>query len=148
MNRQTIKLSAIIFATREKVWETLLEDNNYRNWVSVFMPGSYAEGGWGEGNKIYFKAPDGNGMVSMVKKHKPNEIITFEHIGILNNNTEEYDSEESLKWKGTKETYSVNQNTGKTELFIEHEIAEEYAVWFGETWQKAIEKIKEMAETN
>ena len=82
---QKIKLSIDIQAPKEKIWDVLLEHNTYRQWASVFHPGSYAEGDWQQGSKVFFKTPEGDGMVSLVNIHTPCEIISFKHLGVLKN---------------------------------------------------------------
>ncbi len=58
--------SIVIKAPKEKVWNTMLEDDTYRKWTEPFAPGSYYKGDWSKGSKILFLAPgekgrDGNG---------------------------------------------------------------------------------------
>ena len=44
MEKQTFKIT--IDAPREKVWDVLWSDDTYREWTSVFSPGSRAETDW------------------------------------------------------------------------------------------------------
>jgi hypothetical protein len=85
-------------------------------------------------------------MVSRIKLHKPNEIITIEHYGILKNNVEDLESEEAKKWSGIHETYRLEPKGSGNELFIDMDIDEEYYEWFKTTWEKAVEKVKELSE--
>ena len=41
-----LQFSIEINAPKEKVWDTLWQDENYRKWTSVFMEGSFAESDW------------------------------------------------------------------------------------------------------
>lgn len=146
MKKETLKLSIDIAAPRQKVWDVLLQDETYRIWTSAFHPGSYAEGGWDEGSKVYFKTPEGDGLVSRVLIHKPNDIISFEHINVLVNGKEDGEHKEAAKWKGLTETYRAADQQGGTHLKIEQDITPEYADHFNTAWQKALEKVKELAE--
>ncbi|ELR71209.1 hypothetical protein C900_03013 [Fulvivirga imtechensis AK7] len=146
MKKQTLKLSIDIAAPKQKVWDVLLQDETYRLWTSVFHPGSYAEGGWDEGSRVYFKGPEGDGLVSRVLVHKPNDTISFEHLNVLVKGKENRDHPEAAKWKGLTETYYVTEQPGGTHLAIAQDITPEYAEHFNDTWQKALKKVKELAE--
>ncbi|WP_187263908.1 SRPBCC family protein [Pontibacter beigongshangensis] len=148
MEKQTIKLSTEINAPKDKVWDVLLQDTSYRTWTSVFHEGSYAETDWREGSKVLFKTPEGDGMVSRILVHKPSEIISIEHLGILKNGEEVFDDEVVKQWQGFKETYQVSGANGKTELAIEQDTAPEHFDFFCTAWEKALQKVKELAETN
>lgn len=136
-----------IKAPKEKVWDVLLDDKSYREWTSVFHPGSYAEGGWEKGSKVYFKAPEGDGMVSIVEEHKPEEVITFHHVGVLKNGVEDYQNEELKNWKDFRETYKVKSTgDGGTLLMIEQDITSDYFESFSDIWERALQKVKELSE--
>ncbi|MEO8512536.1 MAG: SRPBCC domain-containing protein [Ignavibacteria bacterium] len=149
MPKKKLNVSIFINAPKEKIWSVLLDDETYRKWTTPFMEGSYADGNWEEGSKMYFKGPSGEGMqgmVSRIKLHKPNDVITIEHLGILKDNTEDYESKEAKKWGGSDETYRLESKDSGNMLYIEMDIDEEYLEWFTATWQKAIEKVKELSE--
>ncbi len=147
MSKKQLSLSIDINASKEKVWDVLLQDETYRKWTSVFCEGSYAEGSWNEGSKILFKTPQGDGMVSRIILNRPSEIISMEHYGILKNNIEDYESEDVKKWANSKETYKLESNgANKTKLTIEVEIADEHYAWFKETWLKGLDIVKELSE--
>lgn len=148
MEKQKIHLSILINAPKEKVWDVLLQDSTYRQWTSVFSPGSYVETDWKQGSKALFKNGEGDGMVSRVLLHKPNEVITLEHLGILKKGKEDPENEEAKNWQGLQETYRVRSQNGQTELTIEQDIAKEHAEYFTATWKKALQKVKELAEAN
>lgn len=142
------KLSKIvqINAPKQKVWDVLLDDATYRQWTSVFSAGSHAVGGWDEGSKVHFKNGEGRGLVSRVKVHKPAEIITLEHIGLLDKDTEDFESDEVKKWAGSLETYRVSESAGQTQLDIEMDVIPEYEDFMNKTWDKALALVKDLAE--
>jgi uncharacterized protein YndB with AHSA1/START domain len=148
MEKETLVLSTLINAPREIVWDVLLQDKTYRQWTEVFHPGSYAETDWQQGSKVLFKTPAGDGMVSKILVNKPNEVMSIEHLGILKDNKEYFDTEETKSWQGLKETYRLKTAGEQTELIIEQEITEKHAEWFRTTWEKALQKVKELAETS
>lgn len=147
MERKTIELSISIAAPKAKVWSVLLEDETYREWTSVFHPGSYAETDWKEGSSARFLGPEGMGMVSRIDVHRPEEIITLEHLGIVKDGVEDYESDEVKSWSGLTETYRVREVGDTTHLEIEQIIGAEHFDWFQSMWEKALVKVKELAES-
>jgi hypothetical protein len=144
---EKINFSAIINATKEKVWKTLWEEENYKNWTAVFAEGSTVEtDNWKEGSKVLFHDGKGSGMVSKVAANRPNEFMSFEHLGMVNNGVEDTTSEKVKEWAGAYEDYTLKGTNGKTELIVEMDISDEYKDYFMKTWPQALEKIKEIAE--
>ena len=88
-----LHFSIVINATKEKVWNTMLNDDTYRKWTEAFAPGSYYKGNWNKGSKILFVGPGEKGemgMVSRIKENKQYEFISIEHLGIIQNGKEDY----------------------------------------------------------
>lgn len=141
-----LNFSIQINAPKEKVWSILLDDASYRRWTSVFHEGSYAVGDWKEGSKILFLGPDGSGMFSRIFRHVPNEFISIQHLGIVKNGVEDFDSEETKKWTGALENYSVSERDGATELLVELDTTGDFEAYFQKTWPKALGVVKELAE--
>ena len=146
MEKKEFKTS--IKAPREKVWEILCDDANYRKWTSVFAEGSRAETDWKEGSKVLFLDGKGQGMVSMIEAKRPNEFMSFKHLGLVTNGVEDTQSEKVKEWAGAIENYTLKQVDGKTELIVNMDITDEFKDYFENTWPKALEKVKEMAEKN
>lgn len=137
----TIELSA----PKEKVWEALWEDSNYRIWSNTFCEGSYAEtDNWKEGSKVLFLSPGGNGMVSEVAKNIPNELMLFKHLGEVKNGIEDTSSENVKAWAGAIENYALSEEDGKTILTVSLDSTEEFKDYFLATWPKALDNIKEL----
>lgn len=135
-----------INALREKVWDVMLGDATYREWTSVFMPGSYYQGDWSEGSKMLFLGPgaDGEkegGMLAVVKENRSQEFISLEYHAEIRNGVE-------VPMEGTGfENYTLEDRDGGTEVSIDLlGLPDEYADMFNESWPKALEKIKELAE--
>ena len=144
MERQTFKIT--IDAPREKVWNILWNDDTYREWTSVFSPGSRAETDWKEGSKVLFLNADNEGMVSRIASKKENEFMSFEHLGEINKGVEDTESERVKKWAGATENYTLKSVNGQTELAVELDITEDFKDYFNETWPKALDKLKSIAQ--
>ncbi|SMO53837.1 SRPBCC family protein [Solitalea koreensis] len=145
---EKIKFSISINAPKEKVWKVLWDDATYRKWTSAFAEGSHAVTDWKEGSKVLFLDGKGSGMVSKVAMNKPNEYMSFEHLGIIKNGVEDTDSEEVKAWAGALENYTLIEADGLTSLAVDMDSNEEYKSYFMETWPNALEQIKRLAESN
>jgi hypothetical protein len=142
------QFSIDINATKEKVWNSLWEDANYRKWTSVFSPGSYAKSDWNEGDKILFLSGEGEGMYSVIDKKIPNEVMSFKHIGVIKNNVEQPLDEETKKWSGAIESYTLHEKDGKTHLTAELDLVDEHAEYFEKVFPEALKLVKAIAENN
>jgi hypothetical protein len=146
---QKLHFSAAINAPKEKVWKTMLSGDTYRIWTEAFAPGSYYKGDWSKGSKILFLAPGEKGemgMVSRIKESRPFEYVSIEHLGYVHEGKEDTTSDEVKKWAGALENYTFKQTDGKTEVSVDMDITDEYKEMFQNTWPKALQKLKELAE--
>lgn len=148
MATQKLHLSISIRATKEKIWKVLLDDASYRQWTAVFDPGSHAISDWQEGSKALFISGEGSGMVSRVVEHRPGEIISFEHLGMVKDGVEDQESDAAKEWLGTRETYLLSEHDGVCLLRLEQDIAESYLEYFTQTWEKALGIIKQLSEAD
>ena len=142
---QKLTFSTTINAPREQVWLTMLDDITFREWSSEFHEGSYAVTDWKEGSKALFLTPQGDGMVSRIAAHRPNEFLSIEHLGTVKNGVEETQSN-AEEWAGAQETYSLRDAEGGTMLTVEMDTTDEYRQYFQETWPKALAKLKRVSE--
>ena len=145
-----LQFSIDINAPKEKVWNTMLNQDTYRVWADVFMPGSHYLGNWNTGSKILFVAPDtsGNvaGMVSRIKENRQYAYVSIEHLGFVQDGKEDTSSEAVKAWAGALENYTFTESNGTTNVFVELDTAEEHAEMFGDIWPKALEELKKLAE--
>jgi hypothetical protein len=146
METKEFKIS--INAPREKVWDVLWNDASYRAWTSVFAEGSHAETDWKKGSKVLFLDNKGRGMVSVIAEKIPNEFMSFRHLGEVKDGVEDTSSERVSQWSGALENYSLKTLNGKTELIVDMNITDEFMDYFLNTWPKALDKVKELAEKN
>jgi hypothetical protein len=145
MTRLTFSTS--INAPKDVVWRTMLEDETYRKWTSAFAEGSYAVTDWKPGSKALFLSPDGSGMVSRIAEHRPNEYLSLEHVGIVQNGVEDTTSAEVKAWAGAHENYTLRDTADGVTLLIEMDTDEEHKEFFEQTWPKALGALKNLSES-
>lgn len=137
-----LKFPVSINAPKEKVWEKLWEDKNYRTWTAAFMEGSYAESDWKEGSKIKFLTPKGEGMFSVIETLVPNKQMTFKHLGEIKDGVEE-----PKDWGDARESYHLEEKNGVTHLDVEVDVAgEDFETYMNAAFPKALAILKEMSE--
>jgi len=146
-----LHFSIFIDASREKVWQVMLDDATYRDWTSAFNPGSYFKGDWSQGSKMLFLGPDPRtgqegGMVSRVAENRQPEFLSIGHMGLVMNGVEDTSSEEAKKWAPAFENYTFNEKDGGTELLIDLDTNENMSNEFKQMWPKALERLKELVE--
>ena len=144
---QKINFSTSINAPKEKVWEILWNLDAYKAWTSAFAEGSQAKtDDWKEGSKVLFVDPKGNGMVSMVAVNKPNEYMSFKHLGEVHEGVEDITSDRVKGWSGSTENYTLKDDSGSTNLLVDMDIPDEFKEMFEKMWPIALEKLKALAE--
>ena len=147
MKINRLQFSIDIMAEKTKIWNALWNENNYRDWASVFFEGSYAiADNWKEGSKVFFLAPDQSGIYSMIEEHIPNEIIRFKHIGSVLKGKEQPIDDETKKWSGATEIYSLREGTDNNTLTIEIDVLDEHVDFMTTKLPKALEKVKSLSE--
>lgn len=129
----------------------MLDDAPYREWTSVFSPGSHYTGDWSEGSSMTFIGPDPDtgkemGMVSRIAENRTHEYISIEHRGMIRDGVEDTTSDEAKKWLPAFENYTFTEKDGATEVIVEMDTTDEYAEMFNDLWPKALKKLKEIAE--
>lgn len=139
-----LQFSITINAPDEKVWDALWLNENYRNWCSVFQPGSFYESDLSEGSEILFLTPDRNGMYGIVEKNTRKVNMHFRHLGEVKNGEkqEENYGEEAI------EQYDLVEKGDVTELTATLNAPEEYITYFTDVFPKALEKVKQIAENS
>lgn len=149
---QKLKFSIVVNSPKEKVWNTMLDDDTYRIWTEAFMPGSHYVGNWNKGSKILFLAANKEGkmegMVSQIKENKKYEYISIEHLGAVKDGKEDISSPEAKVWSGSLENYAFKEKNGVTELLIDlyGNMPDEFVKMFEGMWPAALKKLKELAE--
>jgi len=148
---EKLHFEILIQAPVERVYKTMLEDETYRKWTSVFNPGSHFIGSWEKGAKILFIGTDDSGakggMVSRISENIPNKFVSIAHIGIVGSNGEEIISGPEVEgWAGALENYSFESDNGTTLLSVDLDSNQQFKSYFEETYPLALEKLKEICE--
>ncbi|TFB99556.1 hypothetical protein E3O42_13455 [Cryobacterium adonitolivorans] len=147
---ETLHFSTQINAAAENVWETMLDDATYREWTSVFNPGSYFLGSWLPGSEIRFVGNDENGelggMVGVIAEHRPHEFVSIEYRGQIVNGIEDTTSDEAKRLIGTHENYTFTENDGVTTLTVDVDVDDEWVGMFAEQWPLGLAKLTKLAE--
>lgn len=135
-----------IAAPKERVWQVLWQDKTYRQWTRVFSEGSHAVSDWKEGSRVLFLGPEGSGMYSRIEKMVPNEKMFFTHLGEVKEGKEQPGTPITKAWAGAQENYSLQEQGGSTVLQVSIDMAESHVDFFKETFPKALEQVKVIAE--
>lgn len=140
-----IRFSVTIPAAKEKVWDALWQDENYKAWTAVFAAGSMAITDWQEGSKVLFVDGKGDGMFCIIEKKVTNGFISFKFKGEVKNNIEIPADEKTSPWVNGFENYTLNEEDGITTLTVEMMVTDEMQDYFNNTFPKALEAVKEIA---
>lgn len=144
MEKSTFK--ATINAPREKVWDVLWGETSYPQWTAPFSEGSKVDTNWEKGSKVLFLDGSNRGMVARVADKVPNEFMSFQHLGEIDNGVEDLTSDKVKAWAGAYENYTLTNVNGKTELLVEMDLADDFKDYFIKTWPIALDKVKELSE--
>ena len=138
-----------INATPEKVWNVLLTDRTYRIWAGEFSEGSHFEGAdWGEGSQVTFKDSSGMGLVAVVTKSVPNKEVEFRYTALYANGQTDTESPEAKEMLQAHESYVLTPiDDMTTRLDVSSEMIEEWFDGLDAQWDKALAKLKALAET-
>ncbi len=103
---QQLQFVETINAAPKRVHELLIRDDTYRQWTEPFAEGSHFKGSWNKGDRIFFLAPSGDGMISEIAEARPGEFISIKHLGMINNGVEDFDSDLVKQWAPSFENYT------------------------------------------
>jgi hypothetical protein len=149
MYMEKINFSTSINASKEKVWKTLWGDSSYPKWTSVFSESSKAiTDNWKEGSKVLFVDGKGEGMVSTVAVNRPNEYMSFKHLGMVKDGIEDVSSDKIKEWAGAMENYTLEEAGGITTLTVDMDATDDFKDYFMKTFPKALEQVKALAESD
>jgi len=152
MRKQKIHFSITINAPKDKVWDTMLQDATYRQWVAAFNPNgsSWYEGDWKQGSKILFLGAGENGrvegMVSRIKEARPHDFVSIEHLGVVQDGKEDTTSDTAKQFAPALENYTFIDKNGATEVQVEMDTVEEHRQMFEASWPKALQQLRQLAE--
>lgn len=135
-----------IHATKQTVWGVLWQDASFREWAGIVDPGTYMKGELKEGSEVQFiSAINGYGVTSLVEKLTPGEFLQLRH----ESDTQDAGTQEREKeWTGGTETYTLTENDGTTSLTVAFGVPLKMVDYFKDTYPKALQRVKELAEAN
>lgn len=139
-----LQFSIEINATRERVWDTLWQDETFREWASIIDPQTYMVGELKEGNEIQFiSSASGYGVTSLVEKLVVGQFLLLRHHA---DTQESGKRERDQEWTGGAETYSLVNNDGATTLTVVFDVPPELEEEFKVSYPKALERVKMLSE--
>lgn len=140
-----LQFSVDIATSKEKVWNTMWQDETFRDWASVIDPETYMVGELIEGNEVQFmSAQNGYGVTSLVAKVVPGEYLLLKHQADTQQSGAESREDE---WTGGEERYELSENNGMTTLTISFGVPPQQEEYFREQYPKALSRIKVLAES-
>lgn len=146
MALKTISKAVDIEAPAQDVWDVLFSDDTYRVWSEAFSPGSYADTDWRTDSQIQFLDQTGNGLLATVVESNPPNLMSIRFLGAVSGGKPDYDSDEAREFKDAKEIYRLNEASGITRLEIAADMADQYYNDMSDSWDKALRKVKQLAE--
>lgn len=142
-----LEYKIVISASAKKVWDTMLQQETYKQWVAKSWPNSFYEGEWVKGARIRFIGPDGSGTLAELVEVKPYERVLARHIAALGaGGVEDRTSEIAKEWIGTTEEYRFDEKDGKTTVTALMETTSHWSKMFDEGWPPALEELKKITE--
>lgn len=142
-----LEYKVVISAPAKKVWDTMLQEETYKQWVAKSWPNSFYEGKWAKGEKIRFIGPDGSGTLAEIVELKPYESVLARHVAALGKGgVEDRTSEMAKGWIGTTEGYKFTEHAGKTTLEVFIETTPEWRKMFDDGWPAALDELKKITE--
>ena len=144
---ETVSYSIRINASKEKVWNTMLDSEKYKDWAKAFSSGSRFLGEWKQGTHIKFIDPDLGGTKAFLEEVTPYHRIHARHVAIVDKDgNEDTESDLARTWMSLTETYEFNEVDGVTALSIEIHTHEDYEKMFNDWWPNALELLKDLCE--
>ena len=142
-----------INAKASKVFDTMLGISNkssYEQWTALFNPTSTYEGDWRKDSKMLFIGTDDKGekggMLSRIVEHIPNQFISIQHYGLVQQDREITEGPEVEKWANGFENYTFNEINGITTVRVELDTTAEFTDYMNQTYPNALNKLKEICE--
>lgn len=139
-----LQFSIEINATKVRVWDTLWQDETFRQWASIIDPGTYMEGVLKEGNEVQFiSSVNGYGVTSLVEKLVAGKFLLLRHRA---DTQEDGKRERAQEWTGGEESYSLREKDGITTLTVAFDVPPELEEYFKVNYPKALARVKVLAE--
>lgn len=139
-----MQFSIEIKASQERVWNTLWEYKTFRDWGNFIDEGQYMVGEMKEGNEVQFiSSSSGYGVTSLIEKLVPNQFVSLRQMADTQDSGRQ---EREKEWTGGTESYSLAEKDGATTLTVEIDVPPGLEEIFTESFPKALERVKFLAE--
>ncbi len=138
-----MQFTVTIHAPKQKVWNTLWQDETLREWAGIIDPGTHMVGQLTQGAEVQFISGNGYGVTSFVKELALNEYVLLLHQA---DTQESGATEREKEWTGGQESYTLTETDGTTTLTAAFDVPPELEEYFTDTYPKAMECIKQLSE--
>lgn len=140
-----LTFSVQIAATNDDVWKTLWNNSTFRQWAGIIDPGTYMVGELSEGAKVQFiSSENGYGVTSKVEKLDVGNYLLLRH---QRDTQDRGEKEREDEWTGGTESYTLREADGITTLTASFDVPDDLESIFMDSYPKALQKVKELAET-
>ncbi|MBP1918326.1 hypothetical protein [Youngiibacter multivorans] len=140
-----LQYSIEINASKEIVWNTLWEDDTFRDWANFIDEGTYMVGEMTEGGNVqYISSVNGYGVTSKIVKLIPFETVLFSHMSDTKESGTEVREDE---WTGGTESYFLSETDGVTTLTVKMDVPIDLEEIFNIRFPMALDRIKALSET-
>ena len=144
-----IDKSIFINASPEKVWDSMLNTEAYTQWADVFSPDGSAivKTDWQLNSVIDFIDNEDSGLRGHISQSEYGKVFEIIVDGELKGGTElDTESQGAKDMIGMNELYRFTEKDNGTQLDVHTSMNEEWYDTMSDAWQKALEKIKKLAE--
>lgn len=149
---ERLEFTTEINAPVEKVFNTMLAPETYKQWTAVFSPTSDYEGEWAQDAKIMFTMLDNDGkrggMVGIVEQYVPNKVVSVRFIGVLDGENEITEGDAIQSFVGIYENYYFESLDHGTSVRVEVDVDAEYRSYMLETYPRSLTILKQIAEAD
>ena len=135
----------IINASKEHVWDIMLGEDTYPQWIKGFSENSDMVGECKEGTEIDFIDTGRGGTRAVLDVlDAPNRLLA-RHIAVLDKDRN-VEKEGMENWIGTVEEYILKENNKITTLTILMHYHPDFEKMLDEGWNKSLKLLKELCE--
>lgn len=139
-----LQFSIEINAAKEKVWNTLWNDDTFRDWANFIDEGTYMDGEMTEGKDVRFiSSVNGYGVTSRIAKLIPFDTVSFRHMVDTKERGTQVREDE---WTGGTESYFLADTGGVTVLTVKMDVPLEMEGIFNDRFPMALNRIKALSE--
>lgn len=145
---KTLTYDVLIEASPAVVWQTMLDDQTYRQWVKAFSADSYYDGVWEQGAEIRFLDPNLGGTKAVLEQVEPHRRILARHVALVDKEGNESSSGAMAdSWIGSTEAYEFEPVDGATRLRVTVQTHQDFVEMFDAGWPAGLAILKTLCET-